>query len=371
MASRPKPVGVVSILLMLACSSKRSTNADAGNQLRDGPFLGGTDVAHPDLPPDSPPFLVDPGAGAIRKLRIQGSTLYWIGDYRRIVKASVDGTGATTLYTASGKTDTIAIEDIAVDDSSIYFTYSGNTYADRGVYKLALGGDGTALRLTSTENPNSFFPTAITVSGDDICYSEPPAIRHVKTSGGTVTTMVQNRGGPDDQTLVVKQGYVYFTVVRGAAPEELYRWPVGVAAPVTADAGVAVDGGAEDGGAALDGGAVATPEKVSLVPGNMNLELSPRIDQGFIYWVVYHTVFRTDGTSAPAAVFTAGPDIGGMLMLPYDGSVYWSADYRLYKQTVGEAGGGTAIANIDADYIVADASYLYLATGTSITRLSH
>jgi hypothetical protein len=370
MASRPKRVGMVPILLMLACSSKSSTNPDAGNQLRDGLFLGGTDAAAdlaapPDLPPDSPPFLVDPGAGTISKLRIQGSTLYWIGDYRRIVKASVDGTGATTLYTASGKSDTVAIKDIAVDDSSIYFTYSGNNYTDRGVYKLALGGDGTAVRLTSTQNPNSFFPSAITVSGDDICYSESPAIRHVKTSGGTVTTMVQDRGGPNEQTLVVKQGYVYFTVGRGSAPEELYRWPVGVAAPVTADAGVA------DGGAVRDAGAVATPEKVSLVPGNMNLELSPCIDQGFIYWVVYHTVYRTDGTSAPAAVFTAGPDIGGMLMLPYDGSVYWSADYRVYKQTVGEAGGGTAIANIDADYIVADASYLYLSTGTSITRLAH
>jgi hypothetical protein len=365
---------MVSILSMLACSSKSSTNPDAGNQLRDGPSLGGTaaDVAaHPDLQPDSSPFLVDPSAGSIGKLRIQGSALYWIGDYRRIVKASVDGTGATTLYTASGSSDTVAIEDIAVDDSSIYFTYSGNNYADRGVYKLALGGDGTAVRLTSTQDPNSFFPGAITVSGDDICYSEPPAIRHVKTSGGTVTTMVQDRGGPDDQTLVVKQGYVYFAVGRGLAPEELYRWPVGVAAPVTADAGVALDGDAADGGAALDAGAVATPEKVSLVPGNINLDLSPWIDQGFIYWVVYHTVYRTDGTSAPVPVFTAGPDIAGMVMLPYDGSVYWSTDQRVYKQTVGEAGGGTAIANIDADYIVADASYLYLATGTSITRLSH
>ena len=379
MASHTKIVGTVFILLAFACSSKRSTNPDAGmgpdtpGALADTPVakdVPAKDVAPaPDLSPDSAPFLADPGSGVITGLQIQETDLYWIGGYHRIVKAASDGTAATTLYTAPGKnTGYVAIEGIALDDSNVYFTYAGDgDYANRGVYKLPLAGASTPIKLTSTQNPNVTIPDAIAVSGADIYYSESSAILHVKTSGGTVTTMVQDRGNPNDSRLVIKQGYLYFTMLVGSSGrDDVYRLPLGAATSVPMDAGSA-DGGESP----------MAPEKVSLVPGNYSIQLGQRLDQGFLYWGVFNTVYRTDGNSPAAEVFTAGSSLqptetglGGCL-LPYDGIMYWSRAGRLFKQTVGVAGNGTAFANGGTGDMVADANFLYLASGATITRLAH
>ena len=88
-------------------------------------------------------------------------------------------------------------------------------------------------------------------------------------------------------------------------------------------------------------------------------------------------MYRTDGNSPATEVFTAGSplqpsDTGlGGCLLPYDGIMYWSLGQRMFKQTIGVAGNGTEFANIGASDMVADATYLYLASGATITRLSH
>lgn len=379
MASLAKLVGPGFIFLAVACSSKSSTNPDAGigpgtsDALADTPLATDTpakEVAStPDLSPDSPPFLADPGSGVIEHLQIQGTNLYWIGGYHRIVKASLDGTAATTLYAAPlHDSYTVAIADIALDDSNVYYTYDGDgDYANRGVFQLPLVGASAPIKLTSTQNPNVTIPGAITVAGDDIYYSESSTILHVKTSGGAVTTVVQDRGSPNDSTLVIMKGYLYFTMLVGTSGrDDVYRLPVGVAAPV------AVDAGAADGG-----GAAIAPEKVSLVPGNYSIQLGQRVDQGFLYWGVFNTVYRTDGNAPAAEMFTAGSSLqptetglGGCL-LPYDGIMYWNRAGRMFRQTIGVAGNGTAFANVEAGDMVADANYLYLASGSTITRLAH
>jgi hypothetical protein len=370
----------VLILLAFGCSSS-SSGPETGTERRDGGSSSAKDAslakdASPandgpakdlSFPADSaaPPFLSDPGSGGITQLQIQGSSLYWIGGYHRIVRASIDGTDAKTLFTASSKdAHTLAIEGLAVDESTIYYTYSGDKdYSDRGVYKLSLSAGSNPVRLTSTENPNTTIPGAISVAGDEIFYSESSAIRRVSKSGGTVTTMVADRGDPIDLSLVIMDGYLYFTMVGASQCDDLYRLPVDAALAA------AVDGGA------ADGGATSAPEKVSLVPGRAQIRFAERMDRGFLYWRVNNTVYRTDGKSTAAEVFTAGTllrpsdtGIGGSF-LPYNGTMYWTLRSQLFAQDMSVVGIGTEKAYIGASEMVTDGTYLYLAQGSGIARL--
>lgn len=369
----------LSILFALACSST-STTPDSGTSVApdaaDAPKIadaaadlpmGKDSQGAPDLGPDSKTsYLTDPTGGRITSLEIQGRSLYWISGTHRIMKASLDDATVRTLYTATGKdTGYIAIADIAVDGSNVYYAYDGDgDYANRGVYQLPAEG-GSPVKLAASPNPNVTYPDAIAVSGDDICYSESSTIKHVKTSGGAVTTMISGRGDPYDKRLLLKQGHVYFTLAAGSmGRDEVYRWPVGKPAAATVD-----------GGTSADGGVAAGPEKVSIVPGNYNILFGNRIDQGYLYWAVNDTVYRTDGVGAATEVFTAGTplrpsDTGiGNCLFPYDGVVYWGISSQLYKQPVGVAGNGTVVANVNPSDMVADESYFYLTNGSDIVRL--
>jgi hypothetical protein len=389
MEDRAKHFGALTILLAFACSSSNATNGKDGGESPDGDAASPTPdastdsainkdaVKTPDVSADAATaYLSDPKGGIITRLQVQGRNLYWISGYHRIVKASLDDRTITTLYAAPGTSDgTVAIADFATDGTNAYIAYDGDKdYANRGVYQLPLDGSAAPNQLTSSPNPNVTYPNTVAVSGDDVCYSELSAIRHVKTSGGNVTTMVQDRGSPYDGRLLVKDGYVYFTMAIGGslARDDVYRWPIGVPAPA------GVDGGSPGGTDA--GGPTAAPEKVSLVPGNYTILLGRRIDQGFVYWSVQDTVYRTDGSSPATEVFTGGSplqpsDTGiGYCVFPFEGAVYWGhgtfgGTERLFKQEVGVAGNGTLVASIGASDMVADSDYLYVASGSDVWRL--
>jgi hypothetical protein len=388
MGSGTNGIRVLPILLALACSSSSSTNAkDGGVSPNEDASISTTDASADatigkdarkpaDLAPDAATgYLSDPNAGVITRLQLQGRNLYWISDYHRIVKGSLDNMTVTTLYTASGTSSgTIAIMDFATDSANAYIAYAGDKdYANRGVYQLVLDGSGAPNRLTSSPNPNVTYPESVTVSGDDICYSESSTLRHVKTSGGTVTTMVENRGSPYDRRMLIKDGYVYFTLSSVVtARDDVYRWPVGVPAPAT------VDGGSSGGADAAAAGAIL--EKVSLVSGNYSILLGRRLDRGFLYWSVQDAVYRTDGVSPAKEVFTGGDpllpsDTGiGYCLFPFEGVVYWGhgtfgGTEKLFKQAVDVAGNGTVVTNLGASDMVADSNYLYVASGSSIWRL--
>jgi hypothetical protein len=148
-------------------------------------------------------------------------------------------------------------------------------------------------------------------------------------------------------------------LVGSSGRDDMYRLPVSAAVNV-----------------AVDGGSGPTPEKVSLVPGNMSIQIGKRLDQGFLYWGVFNTVYRTDGNSPATEVFTAGTllqpsetGLGGYL-LPYDGTMFWSRAGKMFKQAIGAAGNGTAFANVSAGDMVADANYLYVVTSAGIARIT-
>ena len=378
------------VLLASSCSSSASTaGKDSGEGLGEDAPLATPDVHQdtssnkdavkaPDLP-DAAAYLSDPSGKGISRLHIEGRNLYWISGYHRLMKASLDDQKISTLYTTPGTdSSTIALADFATDSENAYLAYDGDKdYANRGVHKLPLDGSAAPIVLARSPNPNVTYPNSVVVSGDSVCYSEASAIRQVKTSGGDITTMVQNRGTPNDQRLLIQDAYVYFTMAFGAtARDELYRWPIGAPAPAPVDGGGAggVDGGVDGGGSSV------TPEKVSLVPGNYSILLGRRVDRGYLYWAVENVVYRTDGKSPAVEVLTGGSplqpsDTGvGYCLFPFEGVLYWghgtfSGSDRLFKQTVGVAGNGTVIANFGPNDMVADADYLYVADGADIWRL--
>ncbi len=369
----------LTLLSALACSSETSKGDSGPAAGSDAAQSKPTDAARdmstpkdvakkPDLSPDTRiGYLTDPNGYRISSLQIRGRYLYWISGTHQIVKASLDDKTVTSLFTASGKEEQyIAIEDLAVDETHIYYAYAGDhDYDNRGIYKMAIDGTNPT-KLAASPNPNVTFPEAIVVSGEDVCYSEASSIKHVKSSGGPVTTMIAERGNPYDKRIMVKQGYLYFTMAV-ASRDDLYRWPIAQASPEAGDGGaLTVDGGSTG----------ALPEKISLIPGNYTIRLGQRIDQGFVYWSVQDTVYRSDGESPAKEVFTAGtllrPTETGIdnCLFPYEGTMYWGIASRIDKQVMSEAGTGAPFASVRPGDMVADGSTLYVASGADIIRLS-
>jgi hypothetical protein len=385
-----KSLGTLWILLILSCSSKSATENkdggaknDAAPSAKDAPGADtGKDLAsvQNSRPDAATAYLPDPDHGVVYRLAIAGRYLYWSSGNHRIVRGSLDDLTTKVLFKAPGSdSGYIAIMDFAIDSTYAYIAYAGDNgdYDKRGVYRVALDGSAAAERLTSSPHPNVTYPGSIAVAGDDVFYHEAGAIRRVKTTGGEVTTMVQDRGSPYDRNLLVHQGYVYFTMVtRGSGNEDVYRVPVGAAVAVAVDGGSA--GGMDGGG--MDGGASAVPEKVSVVSGNENILLGRRVDQGYVYWSARDTAFRTDGNGAPKELFDAldllrVQDTGiDYCLFPIDGVLYWgqgsyfSGDHT-FRQAVDTPGTGKVFADMGFGDMVADADYLYGAGSDGIWRL--
>jgi len=379
-----RSLGTLSILPILACSSKSAADSKDGGTKRDAALSDknasdaarGNDLANaPDRQTDaSTAYLTDPDLGLIGRIEIQGRNLYWNSSGRRLVKGSLDDLTTKVLFEASGKyTSSMPIMDFAVDSTYAYVAYAADNteYEKRGVYRVALDGSGAPFRLTSSPDLNEAHPESITVAGDDVFYHDANAIRQVKTTGGVARTLIEVPRSGSDLRLLVHQDYVYFTMESDLLAEDVYRVPVGASVPATADGGLP---------GRMDGGAPAAPEKVSTVRGGVSILLGRRVDQGFVYWATGNIVYRTDGRSPPKALFDARDpsrekETGiGDWLFPLDGVIYWgqgnpSSGWRTYKQPADETGRGTVLADMGFSDLTGDADYLYGASESVIWRL--
>jgi hypothetical protein len=300
------------------------------------------------------PFVSDPNGEFASELRIVGDYLYWMGSNYHVVRAPLAGGAGTTLFThPKVDRDVVELGGLTADDSGIYFTDEGDTGTD-GVYKLALDGAGGPMQLAVGRHN----PTAIAVTGDDLVYIDGDALRHVKKSGAPVVTMALGVNVYNTQ-VVIDGGYVYLKAEMGDITQHVYRIPL---TAVIADEDAGVDGG------------TAPLEKISVVGGRYEIALSPRADQGYVYWIASGSFFRSSTATNTAEEVTMVADPPRYTLYAYAGTIYWAANAfagggTVYKQAV-QNGMPEVVASIGAASLVADDRYLYVASGKDIYRFS-
>lgn len=321
--------------------------------------------------------------------------MYWLSGTHKLARAAVDGSGAKFVFSHSQKdANTIAIGGFALDADNIYFTDSGDgAMGTRGVYKIALDGSGTPTKLADGTNP-----FGITIDGDTLCFTDGGDLRQMKTTGGEVTTLV--RGAVDYRTkLVILKDYVYFPSDFGTGSvEDLYRWPLGVAAPPDgsggaggssagaggSSAGASGSAAGADGSSAGAGGTSAavgsTPQKISTVSGTGEILLATRTDADAVYWVAAGSAFKwsdqANAASEVGIVTEPGVSPPRYVLLPVDNTLYWvgaetsifSDAGAIYSRKL-PSGTVTTVSTQQPGSLAADDKYLYGTVGKGISRI--
>jgi len=346
-------------------------------------------TASAGAPAGDPPFISDPDNAYTSAIQVAGGYVYWLSGTHKLARAAVDGSGAKFVFSHAQKdANTIAIGGFALDADNIYFTDSGDGAAGtRGVYKIALDGSGTPSKLADGTNP-----FGIAIDGDTLCFTDGADLRQVKTTGGEVTTLV--RGAVDYRTkLVISKNYVYFpSDFEGAASaEDLYRWPLGVAAPPDGSAGAGGSSAGAGGSSAGTGGSSAgaggssapmgsSPQKISTVSGTAEILLATRTDAESVYWVAGGSAYKwSDSANAASEVaVVTEPNISPprYVLLAYDNTLYWvgsatsifSSSGAIYSQRL-PSGTRTTVSTLQPDSLAADDKYLYGTVGKGIARI--
>ena len=338
------------------CQAGQGGAASSGASTASGGSAGGTTA--PTATGGNANLLVaDPNGETPRGLQINGEYLYWLSGNSKIARARVDGTGATTIYTYDTK-DSYVVElgAIAVDDSHVYYTYSGSTSADRGLYMLPLDGSAAPTKVVSATSPYG-----VALEGSDMCFEDSGDVRCLTKQSNTAMTVMH--GGVDYRTnLLVHGGYVYFPAAASSTDaEQLYRAKVDKA--VVGDAGL------------------AAAEQISVDPGRMEILLSPVVDGDYIYWTTSaETVYRwssSGGTAAAVATIAIATEIQ-TAPPPHDvlyvtgGTIYWVSSGMMsgstvYKQAVTN-GTRTVVAGGGVTAMVANTAYLFGTSSQGILR---
>jgi hypothetical protein len=353
--------------------------------------------ANAGAPASEPPLVSDPDGGFTSAVQVAGGYLYWLSGTHKLARAAVDGSGAKIVFSHAQKdANTVAIGGFALDADNIYFIDSGDgDPGTRGVYKIAVDGSDAPSKLADATNP-----MGIALDGDTLCFTDGSDLRQVKISGGEVTTLVREAVGYRTK-LVISKGYVYFPSALGGSAEDLYRWPLGVAAPPDASsgaggssAGSAGAGGSSTGAGGSSAGAggsstgaggsstgAGTPQKISTVSGRSEVLLATRTDGGSVYWVAAYSIFKwsdeANAASEVAEVASPNDSPPRYVLLSVDGTLYWvgggsfalGTSAATYSQRPPDA--KRAISELVPSSLAADANYLYGTVGKGIVRIPH
>lgn len=128
---------------------------------------------------------IDSGTGFATALATDGTHVYWgdSGAASQVRRVAIDGTGATALATNLNG----GIFGFAVDATYVYFA----TNLDNALYVVKKDGSGAVSTLVATANP----PSAITIDGGFVYWTESSKLARVPVGGGAVTTLANYSSG--------------------------------------------------------------------------------------------------------------------------------------------------------------------------------
>ncbi|MEI9949971.1 MAG: hypothetical protein WDO74_13570 [Pseudomonadota bacterium] len=310
---------------------------------------------------------------AIDELQLDASRVYWLEGHNRILSIPLDGGTPSVVYASStpGKYEAL---HIAIDASKLYFTDQGvfrDPAKPRGVFSIPLDGSAERTQLITTTTIDN-----LTVADGYLYFTANDSIVRMSTSGGAATALVRNIN--TDTPLAVHDGYVYFWYAADATVmQNIFRVSVdsdkGQLVPDAIGSGGAGGGGgagSESGSAGTAGSPAIAAEQLSNTTRYSQLSLSPRVDEGYVYWSIYDELYRypvAGGSQEKFGVLSKGSI---SLLLVDHGHIYWGGG-SLQQFVVGGDSNTNVVTGIQGiNALAVNDSYIFVADGKLLRRIA-
>jgi hypothetical protein len=323
------------------------------------------------------PSVLTEQPAVIDELKLDAARVYWLEGHNRILSIPLAGGKPSVVYasTTPGKYEAL---HIAIDDSKLYFTDQGvrdfgtiDPTKPRGLFSIPLDGSGGRTLLITLGYIDN-----LTVADGYVYFTANESIARMSTSGGAATALVRNIN--TDTPLVVHDGYVYFWYAQDATVmQNIYRVPIDsdkgpLVAEGSATGGAGGGGGAESTGGTAGSGAspAIAAEQLSDTTRYSELILSPRVDEGYVYWSIYDELYRYPVAGGSQEKFGVLEKGSIRLLLVDQGDIYWGGG-SLQQFVVGGDSNTNVVSSIQGINAVAvNDSHIFVADGKLLRRVA-